>query len=481
MNLFEEWLNMNELQHESHQADAVKWCLQKETDSAVKGGIIADEMGLGKTIEILGTVYSNNLPNTLIVLPYSLIGQWEKIILKLFGISPLIFHGSNRKRLTEDQIKFHPIVLTTYGLISDIKNKKPMNVYDYENLLYNIKWDRVIYDEAHHLRNKATKVNIGARKVKSDIIWLMTGTPIQNSEKDLYTLFGLLGIKANKDNVETLIQEYMLRRTKEKAGIKLPPCHSSFINVKWNFIEEKNLSERIHAKLKFSNMTNGPSEAGPRGAGPSEAGPSELQIKIISKAKKMCALPKLLNKNHKRRLILVDEEGSFIRNLSPAKIFKQEYQASKVNSVVKTVLSKKDNGRPKLIFCYFHGEIDELYIQLTKKGMHVKKFDGRTSKKERASILSETCEVLIGQIDATNEGLNLQAYKEVYIVSPQWNPAIEDQAIARCHRIGQTDEIDVYRFIMNGFNDEDTITLDQYIINVQERKRGIIRKLLVVE
>ena len=221
MNLFEEWLNMNELQHESHQADAVKWCLQKETDSGVKGGIIADEMGLGKTIEILGTVYSNNLPNTLIVLPYSLIGQWEKIILKLFGISPLIFHGSNRKRLTETQIKFHPIVLTTYGLISDIKNKKPMNVYDYENILYNIKWDRVIYDEAHHLRNKATKVNIGARKVKSDIIWLMTGTPIQNSEKDLYTLFGLLGIKANKDNVETLIQEYMLRRTKEKAGIKL--------------------------------------------------------------------------------------------------------------------------------------------------------------------------------------------------------------------------------------------------------------------
>ena len=151
------------------------------------------------------------------------------------------------------------------------------------------------------------------------------------------------------------------------------------------------------------------------------------------------------------------------------------------------IIERKNNGKSKLVFCYFHGEIDELERLVSAQGMSVKKFDGRTSKKERAEILSETYDVLIGQIDSTSEGLNLQMYKEIYIVSPHWNPAIEDQAIGRCHRIGQTEEVHVFRFIMSGFNGFDTLqeapsafTLDQHICNVQEIKRDIIKKLLVV-
>jgi superfamily II DNA or RNA helicase len=119
----------------------------------------------------------------------------------------------------------------------------------------------------------------------------------------------------------------------------------------------------------------------------------------------------------------------------------------------------------------------------------VKKIDGRTSKQERAKILQRPAEVLIGQIDATNEGLNLQAYKEIYMVSPHWNPAVEDQAIARCHRIGQTEEVHVFHFLMTGFgNDESTvdaeeeaITLDQYICNVQQVKRSIVKNILDID
>lgn len=465
MTIFAKWLDANGLKHERHQKEAVEWCLQREKAPEQKGGIIADEMGLGKTIEILGTVYSNNLPNTLIVLPYSLLGQWEKIILKLMGIQPLIYHGGKRKHWKMDDIMRHPIVLTTYGLIS----KKRMYTEPQESpltLLHSIKWDRVIYDEAHHLRNSGTCMNQGARQMKTDITWLMTGTPIQNGEKDLHCLYQLLGFTNIKSNIEMLVQTHMLRRTKERAGIVLPPCNETIVPVEWKYKKEQLLAENIHVRLNFSKLQAS-----------EDTTVDEHHFKILAKAKKVCVLPKLL-KTQMRRLIL---DG--VVNETPVKMASN---ASKIEEVVKAILLKKYNGKPKLVFCYFHGEIDEIERLLKVQVLNVKKFDGRTSKKERAHILSETCEVLIGQIDATNEGLNLQAYKEIYMVSPQWNPAVQDQAIARSHRIGQTEPVEVFHFIMNGFpgkelaaDDMKAVTLDQHICNVQEIKRKIVKKLLL--
>uniref|UniRef100_A0A6C0IJ43 Helicase ATP-binding domain-containing protein n=1 Tax=viral metagenome TaxID=1070528 RepID=A0A6C0IJ43_9ZZZZ len=463
---FEEWLDLTGLKHEKHQKDAVKWCLQREQAARNKGGIIADEMGLGKTIEILGTVYSNPLPNTLIVLPYSLLGQWESIITTLFHTKPLVYHGGQRKRLTSDQIIQFPIVLTTYGLVS-----KKLLSRDVINPLYTIQWDRVIYDEAHHLRNKNTKVFTGGKKLQSAITWLLTGTPIQNSVGDLYNLYNLLGFTSSafiKTNIEQLINEYMLRRTIKVAGITLPPCHATTVEVSWKFPKEKTLAEDIHVPLTFSNvgilqkMLGGEDdieEAEANEIGANNGGGSET-FKHLAKARKVCVLPLLVRKTM--------------------------HESSKIDSVVSTVLARKNNGKPKIIFCYYHAEIDEIATLLQGKGMRVLKFDGRTGKKERGEILVDTCDALIGQIDAMNEGLNLQAYKEVYIVSPHWNPAIEDQAVARCHRIGQTEEVQVFRFIMTGFEGYEqlidappALTLDQYICRVQEFKRDVVKKMLI--
>ena len=487
MTLFAEWLDANGLKHEPHQIEAVEWCLRREKALTHKGGIIADEMGLGKTIEMLGTVYSNSVANTLIVLPYSLLLQWEKIIKKLMGFSPLVYHGSKRKNLTVDEIKLYPIVLTTYGLISQRqRSNEPEEVSEMEavNLLHNIKWDRVIYDEAHHLRNKKTAVNVGAHLVRADITWFMTGTPIQNKESDLYSLYDLLGITNIKSTIEVLIQEYMLRRTKEKAGIVLPVCRSSVIPVEWKYKKERLLAEHIHKQLNFSNLAVLQEQQTQVQAQAAQPLVAEHPLKLLNKAKKICSLPKLL-KRPRYRLVLEDEEGTKLT--SPLRMSKD---ASKIESVVATILAKKDNGKAKLVFCYFHGEIDEIYELLKTQGINVKKFDGRTSKKERANILSEPCAVLVGQIDTMNEGLNLQAYTEIYMVSPHWNPAVEDQAIARSHRIGQTQPVDVYHFMMNGFSGYEpktntsnelqlkALTLDQYICNVQESKREIINNLL---
>ena len=491
MTIFAEWLDANGLTHAPHQKEAVDWCLEREKAPANKGGIIADEMGLGKTIEMLGTVYSNNLPNTLIVLPYSLLGQWEQIICKLMGVRPIVFHGSKRKTWTEDDLMRHPIILTTYGLISQ-KKKLTQLEEPPVNLLHAIKWDRVIYDEAHHLRNGATCINLGAQRVKANITWLMTGTPIQNSEKDLHSLYQLLGFTNIKLNLELLIQTHMLRRTKERAGIVLPPCNETIVPVEWNYKKEQLLAENIHSRLGFSNLHTQVQQAQAQQtkaqAQQTQAQAQQTQqtqadsvdehhFKILAKAKKVCVLPKLLKKTMRRRLILDGEAQK------PTKKIEIIRDASKIESVVAAIAAKKNNGKPKLVFCYFHEEIDEIERLLKIQGLDVKKFDGRTSKKERAQILHKTYEVLIGQIDATNEGLNLQAYKEIYMVSPQWNPAVQDQAIARSHRIGQTEPVNVFHFIMNGFPGKavaiKAVTLDQHICNVQDIKRKIVKKLLL--
>jgi len=98
--------------------------------------------------------------------------------------------------------------------------------------------------------------------------------------------------------------------------------------------------------------------------------------------------------------------------------------------------------------------------------------DGRASYGKRSDILANLPEILILQVYTCCEGLNLQAYKQVYFVSPQWNPSIEDQAVARCHRVGQTSDVDIFHFKMSDINKE-TRSLEYYICKVQEEKRKL--------
>ena len=146
---------------------------------------------------------------------------------------------------------------------------------------------------------------------------------------------------------------------------------------------------------------------------------------------------------------------------------------SKLDAVVKMMLGRKDNGKGKIVFCHYIDEID-----MSK----VVTYDGRNSGP--SSKLSESADAIVLQIQTGCEGLNLQKFfSEIYFVSPHWNPAVEDQAIARCHRIGQVSEVNVFRFEMDGFDrgaDQDfiPITLDKYVSKVQGGKRDIALSLL---
>ena len=174
------------LDKKPHQRTGVQWMLKREilknTLQNVHGGLIADEMGLGKTIQVIGAIISNFKDRTLIVLPLALLDQWRQQILKFTGHNCLVWHGSAKNSISIEELIAAPIVLTTYGHIQAHKDETN------KNLLHRIPWDRVVFDEAHHLRNPMTRTHRGALQIQAPIRWLVTGTPIQNRKTDFFAL-----------------------------------------------------------------------------------------------------------------------------------------------------------------------------------------------------------------------------------------------------------------------------------------------------
>ena len=521
--LFDKWLEKNGLDRKPHQIKGVQFCVGNEKQG--RGGLIADEMGLGKTYVMLGTMIENPLKKTLIVLPLALLGQWYKIIkekcphLDVFAFhsnitwsysptaeTPLEFKQKNPKtqgraaynryeeyktaktygeaiklgmwkadfrhdlnqgyivNLTKKRIEEADILITTYGRTLTKKNQAEEDIY---NHLYDVQWDRVIFDEAHHLRNSGTSRFIGANKINSKIRWLITGTPIQNRFSDFYSLCENMGIKQEiyKDDsaLTWIAKHYIIKRTKKDAGIELPPVTIHTEKADWKSEKEQELSEQIHSLLSFTQVRKESGSINPSIS--ALGGQSQSILPYLIRARQVCIYPELVKKAIEKYIKdgLIDDDPDFLEAIN---------SSSKIDKVLNTIDERKSNGRNKLIFCHFRGEIDILESKIANLGLDVKTFDGRTSHNQRNEILENACDVLILQIQTGCEGLNLQQFSEVYFVSPHWNPAVEDQAIARCHRIGQESQVDVFRFTMDNFGST-TINIENHSNNLQDIKRDI--------
>ena len=514
---FYTYLEKAGLDTKPHQVEGVQWCLRNEVEGHlvgngehavnVRGGLVADEMGLGKTMQMIGVMLCNMKMRTLIVLPRALLEQWAHVFLETTKHKVLVYHGVHKKGVTLEMLNAAPIVITTYGMVA--QRKKGLS------LLHQVKWKRVVFDEAHHMRNSRTNTYQGVMKLKARIRWLITGTPIQNKCEDFYNLCDVLGLPKSyylePTNKGDILERFILKRTKQEVGIELPPLECDNVMVDWFDRSEKNLSECVHSLLPFSGVClatcAGACDGASDGHGASDGADTSSEITsnlslvngmcdsgkqhlvAMLRARQMCVFPQLLRGKIKE---LVDV-GTFEECPD---LYRGTRKASKLDSVVSKVLERKDNGKCKLIFCHFRGEIDELKSRLMSGGVrHVETFDGRTLTGERNRIIQGRCDVLILQIQTGCEGLNLQHFSEIYFVAPHWNPSVEDQAVARCHRIGQQQPVHVFRFIMDGFaadavdgvdgadGDADTggidhnESIDSYVNFVQESKRKL-RKIL---
>jgi len=444
------------------------------------GGCLADDMGLGKTIQTLTLLlhvkkttqgaeqpvqkekHSQQLnlfdqcnqeegstetleqtsPVSLIVMPTSLIYNWENEISKFTPqLSAYRFTGMNRTRQAETLCGYD-VVLTTYGVVRN----------DFE-LLKQLPFYYIILDESQYIKNPSSKIYKAVNELQSRHKLVLTGTPIENSLADLWAQFnflnkGLLGSyhffknefihpieKHNNQDQEAklqaIIDPFILRRTKNQVAKELPEKTEQIIycemsEPQWSYYE----SEK--SKIRNALIEN------------LEEQDEQDNLKILdglSRLRQIANHPRMIDENYQ------EDSGKFREII--------DYLESLISEDHKVLVFSSYKKHLRILESHFH-EIGWQYSLLT----------GETHNREK--VINEFQEqqenkIFLIQIKAGGFGLNLTAADYVLILDPWWNPAVEEQAINRAHRIGQDKKVMVYRFISAG-------TVEEKIKGLQHRK-----------
>lgn len=463
---YDGWCEETELNPHPHQLSGIQWAAAIEAglgpSQITIGGILADEMGLGKTMTTLALMMFAQMNNQLIVVPKALLAQWRDVIQHRLKHTPLVVHGPKAHKLTAADIAGARIVLTTYGMIT--RRSRPSATH---LLLSEQPWGRVVFDEAHHLRNRKTAF-LGARALTTDHLWLLTGTPIQNSRADLMAYWTLLGVPATvfvmPGAERQLINNHILRRTKASLGLDMAAPVSETIRCGWQDHGELDISDQFHSSLKC--------------LGRAREAPVRRGVQVFG-SQVLAAMVRCRQSCVNAELYLGELREWEQRRQTPGEAPLPPMQTgSKLQDVCEHIMNqhRADSALPqpkrrrRLVFCHYLGAMDYIQQALELQGLSVAQISGKTAMAERLRLTQEPVDALILQIRSGCEGLNLQAYADVYLVTPHWNPAVEEQAIGRCHRMGQEMEVRVYQFIMEATG-EAGVSLDAYCARTQEKKR----------
>lgn len=424
-----------------HQIDGVKWLLERECDE-IPGGILADDMGLGKTIQVISTIMAHPKRKTLIVVPANLINQWQSEFEKFAPHIPVYIHW-RKQQVGEshfEEMRTQPIniILTTYGYVKS-------------TMAQSNKFGRIVCDEAHYFRNPESITFKNIRLIDAKIHWALTGTPIQNSLVDLKTLFNYIklpdferGKKLTFEDAEELIPTYVLRRTKSQVKIELPKPKFNTIGVKFSSKQEDDFYQKV-----FENALH-----------KKHAISSNPLVRVLRLRQSTGIQDSMAKKFALRNKCTLNPSYTNIAS-------------TKLNHIAKKI----DPEKKTVVFCFFKDEIQYLGGKLSKRNISYGVISGDVPMDERKLIVKDdSLSVLLIQIHAGGTGLNLQHYKEIYISSPHWNPSLEEQAIGRLYRIGQSDSVVVNRIIMMRINNKPTI--DKRIEEVQQNKKELIDSLL---
>ena len=414
------------------------------------GGCLADDMGLGKTIQGLAAILSAASEGpSLVIAPTSVSNNWMSEVDRFaptLNIKTLA--GKNRAQTISELGKFD-LLITTYTLLQQEND-----------LLAGVYWQTIILDEAQAIKNAATKRSKAAMALKGRFKLITTGTPVENHLGELWNLFhfinpGLLGSLSrfnerfaipieryhNRDarlKLKKLIRPFILRRIKSQVLEELPPRTEVTLEVEMSE-EEKLFYEALRQNALEVLENNREKKA------------RHLQILTeIMKLRQACCNPKLITPD-------------------------TSISSSKLKVFASVVDDLLDGGHKALIFSQFIGHLSILRQHLDEKGIHYRYLDGATSsprrKQEVDRFQSGEGDLFLISLKAGGLGLNLTAADYVIHMDPWWNPAVEDQASDRAHRIGQTRPVTIYRLVCKN-------TIEEKIVQLHQEKRDLAGSLL---
>ena len=367
-----------------HQAEGVKWILDREMNKKPKGGMLCDEMGLGKTLQMIYVISKNKKDRTLIVVPKSIVQQWVSEFQK-FAPKMIVcaYDGPHRKFDPEARVCICP-----YSVLVD---------------LLEYSWDRVILDEGHEIRNRNSLVHKNAMRISSPIRWIVTGTPVFNKFRDFVSLCEFIGVtkKTIQAKYDELREELILRRVK---------------------------TDPTEAKLEFRNveLEMYPDEREIYNRAVSELDTCECILEGILRCRQVCAWPKMYDP---------DWEGTTTAKMDTLMCMLKSHPNEK--SLIFTQFIEESKEIVKRTEETLHRKTFLLYGSVEDRDSVIQGF--KDCKDPGA--------VFVIQIKTGGVGLNLQEASRVYITQPSWNPATELQAIARSYRDGQTKKVIVKKLI----------------------------------
>jgi SNF2 family DNA or RNA helicase len=417
------------------------------------GACLADDMGLGKTLQALAVILTRAPEGpTLIIAPTSVCMNWLSEAEKFAPtLNPIQFGSGDRQQVLNNLQPFD-LLVCSYGLLQQEEVAK---------MLAEVPWQTIVLDEAQAIKNSATKRSQAAMKLQGGFKILTTGTPIENHLGELWNLFrfinpGLLGsqeqfsqrfanaIERNQDKqarnrLKKLIQPFILRRTKTEVLEELPARTEITLQVELSAQEMafyEALRREAIAKLSEPSV---------------DGGAKHLQVLAeIMKLRRACCNTRLVKAEPKLPSAKLEAFGDILEELL-------------------------ENNHKALVFSQFVDHLAILREFLDQQKVHYQYLDGSTPAKERKkrvdAFQSGQGDVFLISLKAGGTGLNLTAADYVIHMDPWWNPAVEDQASDRAHRMGQQRPVTIYRLVAQN-------TIEEKIVDLHKQKRDLADSLL---
>jgi len=442
-----------------YQLSGFKW--MQVLDELNWGGCLADDMGLGKTLQAICFLQyikeKNKGATSLVVCPTSLIYNWENELQKFApSLKYHIYYGSNRS-FSDEHLENYDIIITSYGTMrNDIKELKEH------------KFEYILLDESQQIKNPDAQVTKAVVLLQSRNRLILSGTPVQNNTFDLYAQMNFLnpGFLGNREFFKTnfatpidksgdsetaaqlrrLIYPFTMRRTKELVATDLPDKTETILWCEMGkeqravYDEYKNYyRHQLLDKIEESGMGNA----------------AMYILEGLMRLRQICDSPVLVK----------DEEVTTTASI-------------KVEELLREVLENTGDHK-LLIFSQFTemlALVKEVFIQHKIQHLYL---DGSTPAARRKELVDEfqnskNIKAFLISLKAGGVGLNLTSADYVYLIDPWWNPAVEDQAIDRTHRIGQTQKVFAYKMICKD-------TVEEKILQLQQKKKALSKELISEE